>query len=235
MAGTFRDPSLLRQALTHRSWKSVSAGEPDNERLEFLGDAALGLRVSERLLATFPQCAEGELSRLRSWLVSARHLAEVARRLSLGDQLRLSPGEERLGGRGRERILANALEAVVGAIQLDRGYAAAARFVDRCVLGSALTQLSPGHVHEFAYKSVLQEWAHAHHCPPPVYRVVAVSGPEHGKTFHVELRLEGVYTGEAQGRSKKSAEQNAASAALVQLGAVPAPAPAQESGRSTVK
>ncbi len=223
-AGTFHNPALLRQALTHRSWKAAgsatAAEEPDYERLEFLGDAVLGLRVSERLLQAFPESPEGELSRLRSWLVSARHLAQVARALRLGEHLRLSPGEERLGGRNRERLLANAMEAVIGAIHVDRGYAAAARFVDRRVLGTTLAELSPGQLHEFAYKSALQEWAHAHHCPPPAYRVVGSSGPEHGKTFQVELRLAGVYTGRAQGRSKKAAEQEAARAALVHLGAI---------------
>ncbi len=219
--GAFRDPGLLLQALTHRSWRAVAGtDEPDYERLEFLGDAALGLRVSERLLEEFPASTEGELSRLRSWLVSARHLAQVARRLRLGEQLRMSPGEERLGGRGRERLLANALESVVGAIQVDRGYAAAARFVDQQVLGETLAELTPGHLHEFAYKSALQEWAHAQHCPLPVYQVVGSSGPEHGKTFEVEVRLEGLYTGRAQGRSKKAAEQTAARAALVHLGAI---------------
>lgn len=201
----------------------AGSAEPDYERLEFLGDAVLGLRVSERLFATFPASPEGELSRLRSWLVSARHLARVAQTLSLGDFLRLSAGEERLGGRTRERILANALEAVIGAIHLDRGYASAARFIDRHVLGAALANLSPTGLHEFAYKSALQEWAHAHRHPAPVYRVVASTGPEHGKTFHVELRIEGLYTGRAQGASKKSAEQNAAHAALLKLGAIAPP------------
>lgn len=225
-AGKFRDPGLLRQALTHSSWKAArtaNAAEPDYERLEFLGDAVLELRVSERLYAAFPASPEGELSRLRAWLVSARHLASVAQALSLGGFLRLSPGEERLGGRTRERILANVLEAVIGAVHLDRGYARAARFIDRHVLGADFASLSPNSLHEFAYKSALQEWAHLHHRPAPAYRVTGATGPEHGKTFHVELRIEGLYQGRAQGRSKKSAEQNAARAALVKLGAIPSP------------
>lgn len=226
IGGHFRRPELLRQALTHSSWSAGRAGtEPDYERLEFLGDAVLGLRVSERLLQSFPDRSEGHLSRLRSWLVSARNLALTARALGLGDYLRLGAGEVALGGRGRERLLANAMEAVIGAIHLDRGYRAAARFVDAHVLGSTLADLNPDHLHEFAYKSALQEWAHAHGQPLPRYRVVGASGPEHGKIFQVEVAVPGLYVGEGQGRSKKEAEQRAARAALERLGVVPAAAP----------
>lgn len=220
----FRDPGLLLEALTHRSWRGVEArrASPDYERLEFLGDAALGLRVGERLLAAFPAAGEGQLSRLRSWLVSARNLAAAAQRLDLGRHLRMSKGEEAVGGRGKERLLANAMESVIGAAHLDRGYAVAAALVDRHVLGDSLDRLTPDHLHEFAFKSALQEWAHARGQSPPRYRVLGATGPEHGKIFEVEVELPGEYTGAARGRTKKEAEQRAARAALVALGAVPA-------------
>lgn len=216
----FHNPGLLRQALTHRSWTSGTGGEPDYERLEFLGDAVLGLRVSERLLESFPDRSEGHLSRLRSWLVSARNLALGAQALGVGQHLRMGPGEEAVGGRGHERLLANAMEAVIGAIHLDRGYRAAARFIDDHVLGTALEDLTPDHLHEFAYKSALQEWAHAQGHPLPRYRLLGATGPEHGKTFDVEVVLAGLYAGQGRGHSKKDAEQRAARGALEHLGVI---------------
>lgn len=213
---------LLEQALTHRSFlRDSAATEPvgaDNERLEFLGDAVVGLRVCERLLAAFPASDEGQLSRLRAWLVSARNLAAAAQQLGLGDHLRLSHAEEAIGGRGKQRLLANAMEAVIAAIHLDGGYAAAAAFIDRHLIGNSLEDLSPDHLHEFAYKSVLQEWAHASGRPLPVYRTLGASGPEHTKIFTVEVSLSGVFTGVGTGSSKKQAEQQAAGAALQFLG-----------------
>jgi len=224
----FQQPERLRQALTHRSWWREQPGghpamepataPPDNERLEFLGDAVVGLRVSERLLETFPASSEGQLSRLRAWLVSARNLAAVATRLGLGEHLRLSHAEEAIGGRGKQRLLANVLEALTGAIHQDGGYAAAAAFVDRQVVGASLERLSPDHLHEFAYKSVLQEWAHAGAHPLPAYRLLSATGPEHGKLFTIEVSLPGVFTGQGSGTSKKDAEQKAAGAALKFLG-----------------
>lgn len=196
--------------------------EPDYERLEFLGDAVLGLRVSERLLQAFPDRSEGHLSRLRSWLVSARHLALGAHVLELGRFLRLSGGEEAIGGRGKERLLANAMEALIGALHLDHGYRAAARFIDEHVLGTALEDLTPEHLHEFAFKSALQEWAHAQSKPLPRYHIVGATGPEHGKLFQVEVTLPGLYAGRAQGHSKKEAEQRAARDALIHLGVIAA-------------
>jgi len=222
---SFAQPERLRQALTHRSWwreqpgaQPAAAAPPDNERLEFLGDAVVGLRVSERLLEAFPASSEGQLSRLRAWLVSARNLAAVARQLRLGEHLRLSHAEEAIGGRSKPRLLANALEAVVGAIHQDGGYAAAAAFIDRQVVGSSLERLSPDHLHEFTYKSVLQEWAHASALPLPAYRLLSATGPEHGKHFTIEVSLPGVFTGQGSGSSKKEAEQRAAGAALEFLG-----------------
>lgn len=222
----FRRPELLREALTHRSWRAgmkpgtPEAETPDNERLEFLGDAVLALRTSERLLAAFPQSTEGRLSRLRSWIVSARYLADVAQKLQLGSFLLISRGEERIGGRNKERLLANVMEAILGAVHQDGGYRSSSRLIDRHVIGSRLESLTPEHVHEFAYKSVLQEWAHAQGKPQPVYRIIGVSGPEHGKTFTVEVEIAGVYRGQAEAHSRKDGEQRAAHDALVQLGRI---------------
>ena len=224
----FRNRDLLRLALTHRSWRHAQpAAEPagaaggDNERFEFLGDAVMGLRVSERLLSAYPASPEGELSRMRSWIVSARHLGAVAQALELGQYLRLSRSEEAIGGRTKPRLLANAVEAVIAAVHLDGGYAAACRLVDRHVLGTSLDQAAPGQWHEFAYKSALQEWAHAAGRAVPTYRVVRAHGPEHEKVFTVEVSLPGVFTGTASAPSKKEAEQRAAAAALAHLGLVP--------------
>jgi len=227
IAYRFRDPGRLQLALTHRSGVAVGEGaaptsgaaRDDNERLEFLGDAVLGLRSSERLFAAFPQSSEGGLSRLRSWLVSARHLATVADAMQLAQHVDLSHSKAGVGGRGRQRILADALEAIIGAIHLDGGYAAAAAFVDAHVLGVEFEQLSPDSLHAFVYKSVLQEWAHVEGHPLPVYRVVETAGPEHGKTYTVEVSVAGIST-VASGPSRKEAEQLAAQGALLQLGAI---------------
>lgn len=211
----FRRPELLRQALTHSSWaRAQGPSHADNERLEFLGDAVLGLRVCERLTEALPSAAEGELTRLRSWLVSARHLAEAAARMNLGSYLRLSPAEEQIGGRGKTRLLANAMEAVIAAIHLDGGYAEAARFVDAHILPEDLAARSPQAWQAFGFKSALQEWAHAAGLPTPVYRVLKAVGPEHNKIFTVEVEVEGRVKAQGAGASKKQAEQNAAAAAL---------------------
>ncbi len=227
IAYQFRDPQLLQRALTHRSGATVAAGledghglaRNDNERLEFLGDAVLGLRASERLLAAFPQSSEGRLSRLRSWLVSARHLSAVAAELELVHHVDLSRSKVGVGGRGRQRILADAVEAIIGAIHCDGGYEAAAAFVDVHVLRGEMETLSPESLHAFVYKSVLQEWAHVQGQPLPAYRVVDVAGPEHGRTFTVEVSVAGI-NATAVGQSRKEAEQLAAQSALTQLGAI---------------
>lgn len=216
----FRRPELLRQALTHSSWAREQAQpDSDNERLEFLGDAVLGLRVSERLAAARPRASEGELTRLRSWLVSARHLAEAATALDLGPHLHVSRAEERIGGRTKTRLLANAMEAVIAAIYLDGGYSAAAHFVDAHVLDARSEAWQPGDQQPFMYKSALQEMAHAANLPTPEYRVLTATGPEHNKVFTVEVRFGSQVTARGSGASKKEAEQNAARAALDRMGA----------------
>ncbi|MGH9518293.1 MAG: ribonuclease III [Terriglobales bacterium] len=214
----FQRPELLRQALTHSSWaRAQGADVGDNERLEFLGDAVLGLRVCERLSAALPHATEGELTRLRSWLVSARHLAVAAAQLDLGAFLRLSLAEEHIGGRGKTRLLANAMEAVIAAIHLDGGYAEAARFIDAHILPADLAARPTQAWEAFGYKSALQEWAHAASLPAPAYRVLEAAGPEHNKIFTVEVEVGARVKARGKGASKKEAEQNAAQAAMEHL------------------
>ncbi|MGH9476890.1 MAG: ribonuclease III [Terriglobales bacterium] len=218
---TFSDPAWLRHALTHRSWSAAksecSPAGADNERLEFLGDAVLQMRVSERLLQALPGAPEGELTRRRAALVSAKALAQVAPELGLGEFLLLSPAEAALGGRGKPRLLANALEAVFAAIFLDGGYAAAAAVIDRLLVEPYLLPSAAAAATPFGFKSTLQEWAHAHAQPLPEYRLVEATGPEHDKRFLVEVRLANGTAGSGRGRSKKEAEQAAAAAALETL------------------
>jgi len=216
----FRDSGRLTQALTHRSYNDTdSAG--DNERLEFLGDAVLGLSVSRRLLEEYPQASEGDLTRIRGWMVSAQNCALAAQELDLGKHLRLGRGEETLGGRLKQRLLANALEAVLGAVFLDGGFEAAAGCVERCLIAPSRRRMPEGSWHEFAYKSALQEWAHAQGYALPVYAVVATSGPDHERRYTVETSIAGRGSAQGSGRSKKEAEQQAAAAMLSTLGQLP--------------
>jgi ribonuclease-3 len=210
---TFADAALCETAMTHTSWLN-EAGRPersDNERLEFLGDAVLDLVVSDVLMRRFPDRREGDLSRARAALVSETALAQVATAIDLGRFILLGRGEERTGGRGRPSILANALEALMGAIYIDAGFDAAA---------AVATRLFEGRVEEvdqharLDYKSRLQERAQALWQTAPVYEVVAEEGPDHDKRFEVTLTLAGRLYGRAIGRSKKEAEQGAAAAAL---------------------
>src|SRR4051794_6271801 len=210
---TFRNPALFEMAMTHTSWVN-EAGQPersDNERLEFLGDAVLDLVVSDVLMRRFPDRRGGDLSRARAALVSETALAQVALPIDLGRYILLGKGEERTGGRARPSILANTLEALMGAIYVDAGFdvvaAVAARlFEDRV---EAVDQHS-----RLDYKSRLQERAQALWQTAPVYEVIAEEGPDHDKRFEVALTLAGRPYGRAIGRSKKEAEQGAAAAAL---------------------
>jgi ribonuclease-3 len=198
---TFRNPSLCETAMTHTSWLN-EAGQPersDNERLEFLGDAVLDLVVSDVLMRRFPTRREGDLSRARAALVSESGLAQVAVAIDLGRFILLGRGEERTGGRARPSILANTLEALIGAIYMDSGFDTAAAVATRLFEGR------------------LQERAQALWQTAPVYEVVAEDGPDHDKRFEVALSLAGQPYGRAVGRSKKEAEQGAAAAALEAL------------------
>ena len=215
----FGHPEWLERALTHSSRRqelTPEGGAEDNEKLEFLGDAVLGLLVSEYLVRLFPGWSEGRLSKSRARLVSAGSLYAAAQRLSLGQHLRLGRGEEKTGGREKPAVLADAYEAVVAAIYLDAGLDAARAFVQSSLLEEAIR--SEAHrLGEPDHKSGLQELLQGRGLPPAEYRVVSERGPDHRKTFVVEVWVAGKALACATGANKKGAEQSAARVALEQL------------------
>lgn len=241
----FKDASLLERALTHRSLayetnpQSLSDPNGDNERLEFVGDAVLGLVVAEALFDRFPNSDEGALTQLRASVVGRKHLSAMAAALSLGEMLRLGKGEERSGGRSKTALLANALEAVIAAIYLDGGLRAAERFIHRAVLAPALPELDAAlaeQAHPAApardsgtfsgavgdHKSALQEHLQAIGAGQPEYILVSESGPDHHKRFRVAVRATGLDGGravlaESEGSTKKAAQQEAARIAFGNL------------------
>lgn len=207
----FQDGGLLKQALTHRS-----AGAPHNERLEFLGDALVGLIVADALYARWPKADEGVLTRARSELVRESSLANIARRMDLGGALILGPGEMKSGGHRRDSILSDALEALVGAIYLDAGYAAC-RDAVLPWFGEAIDELQVGKVGKDA-KTRLQEWLQARQRPLPIYEPVSESGDDHAKVFCVRCRLtDEALAAEGEGGSRRAAEQAAAENVLQAL------------------
>jgi ribonuclease-3 len=215
---TFQDAAWLERALTHSSWRNarVSAAVQDNERLEFLGDRVLGLVTSFALFHDFSEWEVGRLSNGLARLVNAPSLEAAARRIGLGQYLRLGRGEELTGGRGKRNLLSDAYEAVIAAIYLDGGLDAAERFIRRTLLGPALegglvTLADPDH------KSALQEWLQHRGQACPRYRVVRQTGPDHHKQFGVEIWLGKKRLGESEGLTKKEAEQEAARIALLWL------------------
>ena len=225
----FRARDLLRRALTHKSLvceqtPGVTHVHSDNEQLEFLGDAVLGFLVSETLVDRYPDLPEGRLSKIKAHVVSATHLYDVARRIDLGDYLYLGRGEEMSGGRAKRALLANAVEAVIAALYLDGGAATARCFVDLYVLAGldAADYAACDTMDDF--KSALQEAAQARKLPQPRYAIVKERGPEHSKTFTVEVRVGREYAAQAEGDSKKSAGQNAARLVLDQMTNPPASA-----------
>ncbi len=208
----FRDPALLERALTHASFgHEVQA--PDYERLEFLGDAVLAFVVAERMYRADPEATEGDLTRRKQSVVRAEALAEAARRIGLGDALRLGKGEESTGGRTKASLLADAFEAVLGAVDLDGGIRSARAFVNRHLGREMGAVLQAKDVAE-DYKTRLQEWAQARWRVTPRYRIVSASGPAHAQEFVAEVLVEDSVIGEGAGRSRKQAEQQAARAAL---------------------
>jgi ribonuclease-3 len=214
----FRNRELLERALTHKSRvyeKNPEVGGGDNEQLEFLGDAILGFIASEVLVARHSTFPEGHLSKLKAYLVSASHLHEVALRLELGRYLLLGRGEEMSGGREKKALLANALEALIAALYLDAGLEAARTFVAQHIVGEE--QPRDDGVQLTDYKSALQEMAQALKLPQPRYSIVEERGPEHAKTFRVEVRVGRDWVSQADGMSKKSAGQKAAQQILQQL------------------
>ncbi len=203
----FREPDLLRQALTHRSFSSAH-----NERLEFVGDAVLNCAIGLSLYERFPSLDEGELSRIRASLVSQPMLATVARQLNLADDLRLGDGEVRSGGADRPSILADALEAVFGSVFLDGGFDAARAVVANC-FGEILSNLDPAAQNKDP-KTRLQELLQARRLPVPEYAVHAVSGEPHAQSFEVECRIPSLAIAtRGTGGSRRAAEQAAAEAA----------------------
>jgi ribonuclease-3 len=231
----FTKPELLLCALTHRSLANQqmqnggNGQEPptcDNERLEFLGDAVLGLVVGEALFLEHPEWQEGELTRVRAQLVSRHHMARVATALCLGEHLRLSRGEERSGLRKKSTVLSNTMEAVIGALFLDGGLEPVRSFARRYVMGDKVEKLAEQLRSGAAlgnYKSALQEKLQAERAGAPIYRVKSESGPDHRKRFLVEVRLKpsdgepGKPLARGSGSTKKHAEQDAARKALSQL------------------
>lgn len=207
----FKHRSLLEQALVHRSYlnEARAQGLESNERLEFLGDAVLGLVVSQELCANFPDLDEGELTRLKTSLIRWETLARAAERLAVGEYLMLGRGEEGTGGRQRPSNLARALEAVIGAAFLDRGLDKTRQFVLRC-LAPDIARVETGQV-ALDSKSRLQQLAQSYWHETPIYRTVAANGPDHAKVFTVEVQVAGRMIGRGNGRSKKEAEIEAAS------------------------
>ena len=235
----FQRQELLEQALTHssqaREAEAASASSPatsspsrgDNELLEFLGDAVLGLVTSETLFHRFPGFHEGHLSKLRAHLVGQRHLLRVAEQLEIGRYMRLGRGEEKSGGRGKASLLVDALEAILAALYLDGGWQVAHDFIVRAIVEPELAQmnLETSAMPVMDFKSALQEALQAKGRSQPLYVLVKQEGPEHRKTFTVEVRLPdpetAQFVGRAEGATKKRAEQEAARQVLEHLAKLP--------------
>jgi ribonuclease III len=203
----FEDPTLLLQALSHRSWCSEAGGHPSNERLEFLGDAVLGLLVADHCYRAYPESTEGDMAQVRAAVVNTHVLAEMAAELDLGSAVRLGRGEEASGGRRKSSILADCFEAVIGAIYLDGGWDAARTFVmDHLLERIVDAAAGPG---ASDHKTRLQEFVVHRHGQAPRYEVVG-SGPDHNRRFTADVYVAGRLAGQGDGRSKKDAEQAAA-------------------------
>ncbi len=211
----FQDRALLLRALTHRSFVNEYEGQNlrHNESLEFLGDAVLGFVISARIFDRFPDCSEGDLSKIKAYLVSAVNLLHLAGKIRLGDFLRLSRGEDKTGGRTKRAIVVDAYEALLGAIYLDGGIQAVADFLER-QLGTVLDSLDLHHLGYGDFKSALQERLHNMGKEEPVYRVVDEIGPDHRKIFVVEVLVGQEVIARSSGRTKKEAQQEAARLAI---------------------
>jgi ribonuclease III len=214
----FQDKSLLVRALTHRSFvnEQESQGIRHNESMEFLGDSILGFIVSARIFDRFPDCSEGELSKIKAYLVSAVNLIYLAEKIELGEFVRLSRGEEKTGGRKKRAIIADAYEALLGAIYLDGGIDAAGSFLERQI-GNLLLSLDLRQLTYGDFKSALQERLHDLGRQEPAYRVVDEIGPDHRKVFVVEVTVGQDTIARSSGRTKKEAQQEAARMALENL------------------
>jgi ribonuclease III len=225
-------PKSLERALTHRSFAYENANPPTNERLEFLGDSVLGLVVTDTLFRGYPAMPEGQLAKLRAAVVQMRALADVARELSLGAYVKLGRGEEVTGGRNKSSILADTLEAIIGAVYIDCGLAEASALVHR--LFDPVIAKSAGLGAGLDWKTSLQELTAARLLGVPDYQVEE-SGPDHQKSFRAVVRVGGRVLGSGQGRTKKEAEQQAAEAAWNAINGAsgpdegPTPGPAEDS------
>ena len=215
----FADPALLKLALTHASARAGARPNDDNERLEFLGDRVLGLAIAELLTQTFPEASEGDLARRYNQLVRAETCAEIAKEWELGQLILMSGGEAESGGRGKKTILANACEAVLGAIFIEGGYQAARDVVFRFWA----TELASLDLALPDAKSILQEWAQGRRLSLPRYVEIAREGPDHKPRFTAEVQIDGVAPERGHGANKRAAEQAAALAMLLREGVWQAP------------
>ena len=213
----FNNESLLKQAFVHRSYlnENPEFALPSNERLEFLGDAILNFVTAEQLYSEFPELPEGELTTIRASLVCRQTLAEVASSLKLGDWLLLGQGEGTSGGKEKQNNLANAMEALIGAIYLDQGLPKAKEFILK-QLKPLLERIKHGELSP-NYKALLQELIQSEKHSPPTYRLIEAIGPDHDKQFTVEVLIEGKILGRGTGKSKKVAEMEAAKSAWEKL------------------
>lgn len=213
----FKNKDLLLEALTHKSFSNEQSDQsaPDNERLEFLGDAVLGLVVSHYVFSAYPKLSEGELTRIRSEVVSEKGLAVIGKGIGLGDFMRLGRGEERSGGRRKSSLIANTMEALLGAAFIDSGFEEVRRVVENLFVENIrhAARRKAG----VDYKTRLQERLQARYGEVPLYVLIHAEGPPHQRSYTVEARFRETCIGQGQGRSKKSAEQAAAKQALVQM------------------
>ena len=214
---TFKDIFLLEQALVHSSYKNENPqlAFTSNERLEFLGDAILGLVIADILYRDHPDFSEGQMTKLRASLVRRETLASIARDINLGDHLYLGKGEELSGGRNKQANLASAMEALIAAVFLDGGITGARKFILRAFKTTLKKSVNASTVKD--YKSELQELVQSFGQQTPTYHVVRTTGPDHGKVFTVEVRFNKTVLGQGSGKSKKAAEAEAARVALEQL------------------
>ncbi len=219
---TFRQRELLERALTHKSFSNENRDvrAPNNERLEFLGDAVLGFVVGEMIYRSFPSLQEGALSKIKAHLVSSNMLGAKGRMLEIGRYLRMGAGEARSGGAEKVSLLADAFEAVVAAIYMDGGVPAVEAFCRR-VFGPEVDGINIGDLSFHDYKTTLQETAQGLGLPLPEYRVIQESGPDHEKAFLVELLWDGDAFSQGSGPSKREAQRKAAKEALKKLGRLP--------------
>lgn len=210
----FKDKGLLSEALTHKSYyyEHRSQCKSYNERLEFLGDSVLSLMVAERLYGIAPPMDEARMSKIKSYVVKGSILSEAATRLGIGEMLLMGKGEQETGGRTKPSLLANAMEAIIGAIFLDAGFSAS-RSIVMSLIGQRLDEaLKSGELHD--YKTDLQEICQDEYAVLPEYKVISESGEEHSKVFTVQVLVNGSPLGHGTGKSKKEAQQNAAREAL---------------------